>query len=664
MAVSVLPAKHLEALPQGRLSRVVTEMMLPDRPQLRRWAASSLLALLALGLLAVSAGTSERQTERLANRFWRPVVPVAVAVHDGLARFRLPAPEAGSESLVIVSSLASSPGPYAVRLDASPVAEASIPDQAPEAPTRPPKLLRYLPEPLQEPRAELPPARRDFSMMVRDGDVAIARNYVTVRGVLRAVGKHVQVYVADEDQGQVAPELLKDLVATFDDRILPVSAQSVGLASDVDGDGRFTILLSSWLTRLGDGRNAVDGFVRVSDLDSAFPPPFGNRCDMMYLSTALQPGLHLRTVLAHEYMHAVVFSHKSRRAAGAGPASGEEEGWLDEALAHLAEDAHGFSRSNIDYRISAFLSQPERYSLVVEDYYAADLFRSHGNRGSTYLFLRWCVDQYGPDLVPALIQSRLRGRANLEQVTGSSFADLLRHWSVALYLSGLDPEPIAKTNKPDRYSSVNVRSPMEDWELAGPWTAHVVAGGAAESWTTAGTSSHFVVVRASAAGAVEVTVTGPPQAELQVTAVPLPQGMARLDLAARVSVSVDGQLRLRASIREQGGQPVRLTALAWEPLVPPADPHARGFRRGQLDMLGIASKFGTSALAAGGALHSRPIRLEGVHPETGSLVLKLIGTDAQGHRVAAWAKIENNSRDEAQIITRASSKELASKPMR
>ena len=646
------------------MSCVVTGMTLPDQPQLRTWAASLLFAPLALAILAVGAGTSERQAERLVDRFWRPGVPVAVAVHDGIARFCVPAAGAGSESLVIVSSLASSPGPYAVRLNATPATEALIPEQVPEAPTHPPKLLPYLPEPLQKQPAKLPAARRDFSLMVRDGDVAIARNYVTVRGVLRAVGNHVQIYVADEDQGQVDPELLKDLVATFDDRVLPVSARSVGLASDVDGDGRFTILLSSWLARLGDGRHAVDGFVRVSDLDPAFPAPFGNRCDMMYLSTGLRPGVHLRTVLAHEYMHAVVFTRKSRRSGGAGPTSGEEEGWLDEALAHLAEDAHGFSRSNIDYRVSAFLSQPERYSLVVEDYYAADLFRSHGNRGSTYLFLRWCVDQYGPDLVPALIQSPLRGRANLEQATGSSFADLFRRWSLALYLSGLDPDPTAKANKPYWYRSVDVRSPLEDWELAGPRTARVVAGGAAESWTTAGTTSHFGVIRASAPGAVEVTVTGPPQALLQVTAVPLPQGMARLELTARASISADGELRLRASIREQGGQPVRLTALAWEPLVPPADPHARGFRRGQLDMLGIASTFGTSALAAGGELHSRPICLEGVHPETGSLVVKMIGTDAQGHRVAAWASIENKSRDEAQVITRASSKELASKPLR
>ena len=63
---------------------------------------------------------------------------------------------------------------------------------------------------------------------------------------------------------------------------------------------------------------------------------------MMYLSTSLEPGPHLRTVLTHEYMHAVVFSGKCRQMEGVGPVVLEEEGWLDEALAHLAEDQQAF----------------------------------------------------------------------------------------------------------------------------------------------------------------------------------------------------------------------------------------------------------------------------------------------------------------------------------
>ena len=238
-------------------------------------------------------------------------------------------------------------------------------------------------------------------MMVRDGDVSSPSNYAGIRSVLRGVGRRVQVYVAAEDLDRVHDELIEDLIMTFDDRIYPLASTRFGTARDVDGDGRFTILLSSWLDHLGGGRFAVDGFVQVADLDPAFRSPFGNQCDMMYLNTELKAGPHLRTVVAHEYMHAVVFSQKTlRRRPGAGTRV-EEEGWLDEAIAHLAEDLNGFSTSNIDYRVSAFLTGPERYQLVVDDYYAEDLFRSHGNRGSTYLFLRWCADRYGPDLVTA-----------------------------------------------------------------------------------------------------------------------------------------------------------------------------------------------------------------------------------------------------------------------
>ena len=78
----------------------------------------------------------------------------------------------------------------------------------------------------------LPPANRDFHMMVRDGDVASASNYLAVQGVLRAVGKRVQVYVAAEDlrAGGIA-SCSSDLVATFDEQILPVAARSFGLAA-------------------------------------------------------------------------------------------------------------------------------------------------------------------------------------------------------------------------------------------------------------------------------------------------------------------------------------------------------------------------------------------------------------------------------------------------
>ncbi|MGD0044022.1 MAG: hypothetical protein ABSE84_27065, partial [Isosphaeraceae bacterium] len=128
-----------------------------------------LLALLVVVLVGVQAGTNDRQAKALADRFWRPGVPVSVAVRDGQAKFRVPASGAGSEVLVIVSALAYSPGPYPIRLDAAPATDAGLPDQVAASPSRPPKLRSVTPEPIREPVAGLPALKRDFSLMVRDG---------------------------------------------------------------------------------------------------------------------------------------------------------------------------------------------------------------------------------------------------------------------------------------------------------------------------------------------------------------------------------------------------------------------------------------------------------------------------------------------------------------
>ncbi len=573
------------------------------------------------------------------------VEPAPVAVDSGRAEFDVVTPGPGSKTLVIVSVLAREAGPVANTLDATtrPPAEARpLPvaiDPPPQAAARPARPIAPAPPASSMPRW---PSRK-FSLLVRDGDVASASNYLGVEARLAAVGARVQVYVDAKDEASLAPGFVEEVVATFDERVFLLAERRFGTAADVDGDGRFTIFVSSWLTRLAGGRYKVDGFVRGADFDRSVDTPFGNRSDMMYLSAALRPGPHLKTVLAHEYTHAIVFS---RRAFPDGPAERprpEEEGWLDEGLAHLVEDAHGFSRTNLDYRVSAFLSRPEKYRLVVEDYYAADLFRSHGNRGGAYLFLRWCVDRHGEGVLDRLIRSDLRGVANVEAATGRSFAALYREWTTALFLSGLDPS--ADPTPAGQYRSLDPRGTIEDWVLAGPRSSRVRPDGPADAWSAAGTSTHYAIVEGSNRGAVRLKVEGPPEARLQVSVVPLPADLGGLDLDVRTMPGGDGSVAVRARVASRGTTPVRLGAIAWEPLVPPADAREQVFRRSGLDMLGIARRFGTSALGVGGRLASGPIRLDGVRPGDGPLVFKAVGTDAAGHRVAAWAEVEIRADD-------------------
>ncbi len=613
------PARRLLPLPPGRLRIVLVPLIVG----------------LVVAARDVSVG-SGFGPDRISA--WPVGRPLAIAVKAGRARFTIPTPGPGSRTLVIVSSLSTAAGPYPITLAAKAMSREDVgePEILADGPRRTPVVDRKPLPPISGPVTTVPPARRTFTLMVRDGDVASASNYLAVEGTLRGLGRRVQVYVDARDAGTVGPDVLQDLMSTFDDQVFPVAAREIGQARDVDGDGRFTVLMSSWLTRLAGGRHAVDGFVRGADLDLALASPFSNHCDMMYLSTSLEAGPHLRTVVAHEYTHAVTFSAKSLpgRTEANGP---EEEGWLDEALAHLMEDRHGFSRSNLDYRVSAFLSQPERYRLVVPDYYAADLFRSHGNRGGTYLFLRWCADRFGQGLVSALIRSDRHGLANLEAATGASFADLYRAWSVALFQNGFDPKRLDATG----FRTVDVRGSLDGWDLAGPRTVSVTPDGREFPWSSAGTASRYLIVRGSPEGATGVTISAPADAELQVTAVRLPDDLGDLEMRASAVAGPSGPSSFKVEIRERNGRPVRLTTLAWEPLVPGADPHAPAFRRAGLDESGIARAFGTSQLSAHGRLTSQPIAAAGA-PLDGlavPVVVKAVGVDDLGRRVSAWADV-------------------------
>ncbi len=622
------------------------------RPRLWPWLSAAIVGLLLSGGWVDQTRAPASNPE--ADEFWRVGKPAPIAVAKGRAIFRAPARTQGSEIMVIVSALSRERGPYSIELTTKAVVGATLPSIVNDGPLAAQKPIRESVRPCHAADGELfdrdaapaqePARKRVFHMLVRDGDAYSPSNYVAIPATLRGLGTRIQVYVAVEDLGSVHAETVKDIIRSFDDRIYPMMSSRFGPALDVDGDGRFTILISNWLEHLGGGRYAVDGFVRVADLDRAFQSPLGNQCDMMYLSTSLQSGPYLRTVLAHEYMHAVLAGRKGRHGQPGGPPQ-EEEGWLDEAIAHLAEDRCGFSTSNIDYRVRAFLAGPERYQLVVEDYFAADLFRSHGNRGSTYLFLKWCDRQYGPELLPALVHSNLRGTSNLEECTGSTFAALFRQWTLDLIKDDLEADATTQwlpaRCSPDRDGPHHDKMPSQprDSEPAGPRFTRVSAG-SVDRWMALGTTSHYAIVDGSASGAIEIEVAGPAEADLQVTAIPLGDGRPRIDLAAVKVRGVEGKHFLRAQIKERHGAPVRLSQFSWEPISPGANARTDAASRGRLKADELEKTMGTSALAASGELTSQLILLPDTGTGHGPFVVKIVGVDGSGRRISAWADLD------------------------
>ena len=311
--------------------------------------------------------------------------PIPLAVDHGHCEFVLSTPRPESQFYLVVGSLAEASrttrinvcaetdaGPESLPLDkvnesSDPAwririeAEARFLDRE--------RRRRTAPHPF--PPLATPPPAKVFHLFTGDRDLEKPANYQAVHADLAGVGRLAQVYLDRDDRDMPGMAgTIAEVLRIFDQDVGPAADEQLGRVLDVDRDGRFTILLTGKLSGLQNGKVQVDGFVRGSDFFRDLPSPFSNHCDMLYLNAALKPGPHLRAVMAHEFTHAVTFCEHALTAYHEGPTNQDEESWLSEGLAHLVENPHEFGWSNLDYRISAFLSRPERHPLVVADYFA------------------------------------------------------------------------------------------------------------------------------------------------------------------------------------------------------------------------------------------------------------------------------------------------------
>jgi hypothetical protein len=359
-----------------------------------------------------------------------------------------------------------------------------------------------------------------------------------------ALGRNVRVYLDDQQSPkELAPGLVRSIAELFDNELIPRFGDLFGTYRDVDGDGRFSVLLSPWLAHLQGGRTSIGGFVRGSDFQPFIAPPFSNRCDMMYVNSQTIPGPHLRTLLIHEYTHAVSFSRRTASQPGK-PAFPEEEDWLNEALAHCAESLFDGGWTNLDYRISRYLNDTAAYPLVVEDYYRAGLWRCHGCRGATYLFLRYCVERFGTQTLSRLVATPARGTRNLELATGCSFERLFRDWTLSL-LESQDPQHQTASADPPQKATPACRASrgqlarldlygeLGAWGLAGPRPRKWPINSGPMTVELKGTSAAFVELSASGkTGLRRIHLAGTRGVQLQVSVVRLSDDLPQIEVEA------------------------------------------------------------------------------------------------------------------------------------
>jgi len=275
-------------------------------------------------------------------------------------------------------------------------------------------------------------------------------SYTTVTARARCVEKDVVIYVDTEVEGDkdlLTDEDIARLCNEFESAVSSIQGW-FGEASDVDGDGKVSALLTPQVNRLGAmGGGIITGFFLASDLyPRSSSNQVSNEMEIVYALVPNPDGKYgsvtipkdfaienfLTAVLPHEFQHVVSYNQHVLKGGG-----NPEENWLNEGLSHLTEDLVGYGQENYS-RANIFLRDPLSYPLVGSS--SANL----GRRGAAYLFLRFLYEQAEDKdaFLWGLYHSGKTGVENIEAAFAGSvenfdqFGEFLMRWAAALVISG------------------------------------------------------------------------------------------------------------------------------------------------------------------------------------------------------------------------------------
>jgi hypothetical protein len=260
--------------------------------------------------------------------------------------------------------------------------------------------------------------------------------------------------------------------ARFDTLVYPIDSAAFGPPTDIDGNGHVGLIFTRAVNELtpANASSYVGGFTFSRDLFPATATANLDACaasnqgEFFYLLTPDPTGTingNTRTtgfvdtnttaIIAHEFQHLI----NGGRRIYVNNASDFEETWLDEGLAHIAEELLFYReaglgpKGNLDtpqlrastQRRTAFnvdmLGNAGRYRSYLlapskSSPYAAD--DSLSTRGGAWSLLRYLADRSGRSdnaFFFALVNSTTRGIANLSTVYGSDLAGAVRDWNAS-----------------------------------------------------------------------------------------------------------------------------------------------------------------------------------------------------------------------------------------
>lgn len=372
--------------------------------------------------------------------------------------------------------------------------------------------------------AAVPAVGDVLNLKIPDGSTTnLCNNYIPTQAVVASVSAHAIIAVDTLDGPPATlftPAALDSIALEFDNITYPTDAAYFGTPTDVDGNGRVIMLFTGQINKLtppNSQNGFVGGFFFAGDFfpatDQGGGPntycPESNNAEIFYLlspdptgrfgnvrsTSSVRQGT--RGTIAHEFQHMINAGRRFQN-----PAVSEfESTWLDEALAHFAEDAvgrvqrgfgdlqtltltdllpSGNQAATNDFNAFFFQNLARlTYWMLRPDTSAATSKRADENlstRGAAWSLVRYAADNFSGD-APRAFTLKLAagpdtGTKNFTAAAKAPLDTLISGWLVADYADHLG---IAGLKSKYQYKSYNLRNVM-------PRVAQAVTGSASATY--------------------------------------------------------------------------------------------------------------------------------------------------------------------------------------
>ena len=343
--------------------------------------------------------------------------------------------------------------------------------------------------------------QKQFSVCSRLPCTELA-DFTKVTARAKYVGSHVALFQdVSVPAGGYEDSEFEPLGRLFNDVLYDVDTRAFGVESDVDDNRIVYMLFTPVVNRLTTGdcnAGVITGFFYAIDIDPGYATDArANQAEIFYaLVPDPQGSIHctipksrigqiVPSTFIHEFQHMISYGQHVVFRKGL-----SEDTWLNEGLSHLAEELGALKLRELgdDQAFSDF---------VIGDLFDAFLYlKAPGNnyvsfsegsgtlaeRGSSWLFLRWVVDKFGPDVTRRLVETNRIGTENLAAAVGEPLSWVLPQWFLANYVSdlpGFTPPPRLKYDTWEfrtTYQSLNSQNPSR-FDRPYPLVPPVVNGG-------------------------------------------------------------------------------------------------------------------------------------------------------------------------------------------